>query len=91
MTDQAEHPAPAQRGLFYARWAFAPLTTWRARRILARRPSLDPDMAWTLARLERHPEEIGIAARRHGREQLTVAWEEHRRADGGEGDSCYPS
>jgi hypothetical protein len=47
-----------------ARWLLAPRTTWRARRLAAEYgPGMDARTAWELARLARHPEELGYALR----------------------------
>lgn len=47
-----------------ARWLLAPRTTWLAHRLAARSdPPMDARTAWTTARLQRHPDEIGYAMR----------------------------
>ncbi|MGW2330295.1 hypothetical protein ACWC5C_31685 [Streptomyces sp. NPDC001700] len=46
------------------RWALAPRTTWRARRLAADfGPGMDARTAWAMARLRRHPEEYAFAMR----------------------------
>ncbi|MFC9429575.1 hypothetical protein [Streptomyces sp. NPDC056987] len=51
--------------LWLWRWVLAPGTSWRARRLAASfGPGMDADTAWTLARLERHPDERPHALRR---------------------------
>ncbi|WP_329273785.1 hypothetical protein [Streptomyces sp. NBC_01451] len=46
------------------RWVLAPRTTWRARRrAIAFGPGIDARTAWTMARLERHPEERAYGMR----------------------------
>ncbi|MET8102208.1 hypothetical protein ABZV29_38130 [Streptomyces sp. NPDC005236] len=40
------------------RWILAPRTTWRARRIAADfGPGMDAKTAWSMARVQRHPDE----------------------------------
>ncbi|MER5201279.1 hypothetical protein ACWD3J_48195 [Streptomyces sp. NPDC002755] len=43
-------------------WVLAPLTTWQARHLAADfGEGMDAGMAWKLARLRRHPDELGYA------------------------------
>ena len=44
------------------RWILAPITTWRARRMVAEYgPGMDARTAWALTRVADLPEEIGFA------------------------------
>lgn len=43
-----------------SRWLFAPITTWRARR-LVRDTDMDPDTAWRTVRITDHPNELPFA------------------------------
>ncbi|MGW6488186.1 hypothetical protein [Streptomyces sp. NPDC055056] len=46
------------------RWILAPRTTWQARRIAADfGPGMDAGTAWTMARLQRHPDEYPYMVR----------------------------
>ncbi|MGW7674576.1 hypothetical protein ACWGJX_47425 [Streptomyces sp. NPDC054775] len=45
-----------------ARWVLAPRTTWQARRLAADfGEGMDAPTAWVMARLARHPDELGYA------------------------------
>ncbi|MGA5559220.1 hypothetical protein [Streptomyces lavendulocolor] len=44
------------------RWVLAPRTTWQARRLAADfGEGMDAKTAWVMARLARHPDELGYA------------------------------
>ncbi|MGW0926078.1 hypothetical protein ACWD3J_44710 [Streptomyces sp. NPDC002755] len=46
------------------RWILAPRTTWLARRMASDfGPGIDARTAWAMARVQRHPDEIGYAVR----------------------------
>ncbi|MER6441254.1 hypothetical protein ABT275_33455 [Streptomyces sp. NPDC001185] len=54
------------------RWILAPRTTWQARRIAADfGPGMDADTAWTMARLQRHPDEYPYAIKHLDGEQTS--------------------
>ncbi|MET8038775.1 hypothetical protein [Streptomyces sp. NPDC005345] len=49
------------------RWILAPRTTWQARRIAADfGPGMDAGTAWTMARMQRHPDEYAYVINQLG-------------------------
>lgn len=62
------HTAAPASGLTALRVLLAPLTSWRAYRLMRAAPddALDFDTAWRRARLLRHPDEIGYLQAGHG-------------------------